>query len=723
MIKKISYAGIAVALIVATTPNAWAENAASGIEPKAASPAARADEVAATPGWNLIGTCEWAIDEFGCLIIRPAGNRSEGILPNNGSNPDAHYAEEFWPWLPNSSKIKALKIEGRIICGESAHYLFWNFKNITGIEGLTNLITENTRNMSSMFSGCSSLTSIDLSGFDTSSAVDIGALFCDCSSLTSIDLSGFDTSNVTGMGFMFSGCSSLTSLDLSGFDTSNVTEMVWMLEGCSSLTSLDLSGFDTSKVVRMNSMFEGCSSLSSLDLSHFDTPSLAGDDISGGMADMFSGCASLRSLDLSGFDTRHAINSWNVFSGTPLEFIDIGENFTLQKELPNKTWYNAAGQTFTPDTIPTGVAGAYATSMDWLEDLTVSLFESEKTVPVSDEPFTLVATVTPSVKAEDPVWTSSNPDVASVDSTGTVTVHKAGTATITATVKDAHDSCLVTVNPLVIGSTGNSSAEGQLTVEDAETAKTLKGYSLLIRPSVHKGSADFERRLLADVAQQQGKAGAIADLLDVCFADSTTGVEMDPSVAESLPPLDLSINLDDNLKALTAKNVLGLWAVSDSGDAAKAASLEGDHFQTLATVPGTYAIIATTKAGSTVGDGSSSNDGNDSTSGNGSGNSNGNGGDANQGSNTGSGNTGVNNPSGSLTGSANGSGADSDKGSATVSSPKADRDKADKTLPRTGDPIAPAAAMTFALSLVAAFVAAVSGTKLRALRRLRLYRH
>ena len=43
--------------------------------------------------------------------------------------------------------------------------------------------------------------------------------------LTSLDVSGWDTSNVTNMNNMFYICRSLTSLDVSGLDTSNVTNM------------------------------------------------------------------------------------------------------------------------------------------------------------------------------------------------------------------------------------------------------------------------------------------------------------------------------------------------------------------------------------------------------------------------------------------------------------------------------------------------------------------
>ena len=38
---------------------------------------------------------------------------------------------------------------------------------------------------------------------------------------------------------MFFRCSSLTSLNLSNFNTNNVKDMSWMFDGCFRLTSLD----------------------------------------------------------------------------------------------------------------------------------------------------------------------------------------------------------------------------------------------------------------------------------------------------------------------------------------------------------------------------------------------------------------------------------------------------------------------------------------------------
>lgn len=88
----------------------------------------------------------------------------------------------------------------------------------------------------------------------------MSGMFSNCLALTSLDLSGFDTSQVTNMGSMFQDCSSITSLDLSGFDTSQVTRMNGMFNGCSALKTLDLSGFDTSKATTIAAnMFNGCS--------------------------------------------------------------------------------------------------------------------------------------------------------------------------------------------------------------------------------------------------------------------------------------------------------------------------------------------------------------------------------------------------------------------------------------------------------------------------------
>ena len=141
---------------------------------------------------------------------------------------------------------------------------FYSMSELTEIRGINNLNTTQVKTMGSMFNGCSSLTSLDLSGFDTSNVTDMSFMFNYCSRLTSLDLSGCNMSNVMSMSSMFRGCISLTSLDLSGCNTSNVTNMEEMFYNCESLTGLDLSGFNTSNVTNMRGMFDGCSSLTTI---------------------------------------------------------------------------------------------------------------------------------------------------------------------------------------------------------------------------------------------------------------------------------------------------------------------------------------------------------------------------------------------------------------------------------------------------------------------------
>ena len=107
----------------------------------------------------------------------------------------------------------------------STVYWFYECENLEFIEGLQNLKTDNVTEMYLMFAGCTSLTSLDLSGFNTQNVTNMGSMFLGCSGLTSLDVSGFDTKNVRQMYSMFLGCSGLTSLDVTGFNTQNVADM------------------------------------------------------------------------------------------------------------------------------------------------------------------------------------------------------------------------------------------------------------------------------------------------------------------------------------------------------------------------------------------------------------------------------------------------------------------------------------------------------------------
>ena len=203
-------------------------------------------------------------------------------------------------------------------------YMFDSMSNLTSLD-LSIFDTSNVTNMFCMFSDMYNLTSLNLSNFDTSKVTDMSYMFGDMRSLTTLDLSNFDTSNVTSMFSMFDGMSSLTSLNLSNFDTTKVTDMHYMFSGMSNLTSLDLSNFNTSQVTDMHNMFYNMSSLTSLNLSSFNTSKVIS------MYAMFEGVCSLTTLSLSNFNTSNVIYMNSMFSGmSNLTSLDLS-NFDTSK--------------------------------------------------------------------------------------------------------------------------------------------------------------------------------------------------------------------------------------------------------------------------------------------------------------------------------------------------------------------------------------------------------
>ena len=209
-------------------------------------------------------------------------------------------------WMDNGDLYVAAN--GKIAPGSSARRLFSDFRNLEKINFGNCFDTSGVRYMIDMFSGCSSLTSLDLSGFDTSGVTLMTFMFQDCSSLTSLDLSSFDTSSVEDMAFLFSGCTGLTRLNISSFSTSSAEDISYMFADCSGLTRLNLSNFNTSNVTDMAALFSGCSGLTSLNLRNFDTSNVTD------MAYMFYKCSKLTDLDISSFVTSYGTNMESMFS-------------------------------------------------------------------------------------------------------------------------------------------------------------------------------------------------------------------------------------------------------------------------------------------------------------------------------------------------------------------------------------------------------------------------
>ena len=275
------------------------------------------------------GTCEWAINTAGKLVIQPLSDNSCRL-----ENVQSLYSA---PWYNNRNDIKSVEVKPGVKTNAYASYLFNGLKNATSID-VTNLDTSNAIGLSGMFYNCSSLTSLDVSNFNTGNVTDMISMFYGCSSLTSLDVSKFNTSKVRYMHAMFSGCSSLTSLDVSNFNTGNVRDMSGMFYNCNNLTSLDVSKFNTSNVTTMAGMFRGCSSLTSLDVSNFITSKVTN------MASMFNN-TNFTKLDLSNFNTSNVESFYEMFGNTKkLVSLNISSFDTVKASEVQDTFLNMGSE-------------------------------------------------------------------------------------------------------------------------------------------------------------------------------------------------------------------------------------------------------------------------------------------------------------------------------------------------------------------------------------------
>ena len=238
--------------------------------------------------------------------------------------------------------------------------LFMNCENLVDLKLPKNFITSKVTNISDMFNGCKKLTSLDLSGWDTSNITKMNNLFKN-SGIKIIDISNWDLSslNVTGyqwtIGFkdvfkdsqcetiklpnmnfgkdvkydfgelsylksfyapelvntnitivddMFYNDKKLNYVDMHDWDFSNVTYMRQMFGNCIELTTIDTSTWDVSSVTNMYNMFGGCSSLTSLDLSNWDVSKVTSINY------MFKNCSELKTL-IAGHESETNITALN----------------------------------------------------------------------------------------------------------------------------------------------------------------------------------------------------------------------------------------------------------------------------------------------------------------------------------------------------------------------------------------------------------------------------
>ena len=362
----------------------------------------------------------WYETSSGTLILA-------GVLENSGSNgvklPDnlgvdrqyiKHVVAEEGTVLPANceaffqgmTQVETIDLS-RADAGSvtSMFHMFKDLPNLRSVTFGTHFNTGSVSDMHEMFSNCSSLTALNLDGWDVRKVQFMNSMFYNCGKLKTISFKGWNTSSLSSIFGMFYSCESLEHLDLSSFNTSNVIDMADMFTGCSALTTVDLGSFDTSRVKNMSNMFYGCSNLVRVDLSSFHTANLKT------TTEMFAYCTKLETIWVSenwyipeGVDTSAMFNGCNVtaadaFMAPAIRDIsvtltdDLALNFyvkdVLSQEAADKYYAEFAGKCEEADGNTHGLTkknGRFAASANVSADhmdepITVYLYEKGSSEP------------------------------------------------------------------------------------------------------------------------------------------------------------------------------------------------------------------------------------------------------------------------------------------------------------------------------------------------------
>ena len=349
----------------ATAPTAESEGDATNPTAEAPKVAQKSNVAAVSKITGTWGTSSYTFDENTGVLTIGAGELSG-------------YEESPWnSGTVNLEAIKKIVLSGKVVAPENSNYLFStstggkDLTNVTEIEGLSQLDTSNVTTMSYMFYGMSSVTSLDLSNFDTSK---VTSMYNMCTGTPLKKLTLGDTFKfVNGQGGLTSawkredgkGTFYSAADFMKNYGTGDLTAGTYVSAtgwwgtspynfdkntGTLTIEAGELSGYEESpwnsrtvdleaikkivlsgKVVAPeNSNYLFSTSTGGKDLtnvteieglSQLDTSKVTD------MSYMFYGMSSVTSLDLSNFDTSEVITMNYMFYNTPLKKLTLGDTF------------------------------------------------------------------------------------------------------------------------------------------------------------------------------------------------------------------------------------------------------------------------------------------------------------------------------------------------------------------------------------------------------------
>ena len=141
----------------------------------------------------------------GTLTFRRSLSKPEGAYDLNEGNNEPG-------WLTQKENIYKVVFDASFANTRPTSCCKWfdGCQKLTEIKGIENLNTQNVTDMSSMFSDCQKLTSLNVTNFNTANVEDMRSMFKNCSVLIGIFASNkFVTDMVIDGSDMFSGCDKL----------------------------------------------------------------------------------------------------------------------------------------------------------------------------------------------------------------------------------------------------------------------------------------------------------------------------------------------------------------------------------------------------------------------------------------------------------------------------------------------------------------------------------
>ena len=117
---------------------------------------------------------------------------------------------------------------------------------------------KNLTNLSSLFSQCINLISIDLKEFKTNDVVNLSKMFFECKLLKEIDLSNLEGNKINDLSFMYEGCVALQKVNMKNFNSLEKSiNFNHLFYKCSNLIEIDFSKFKILGNCTMDKTFEG----------------------------------------------------------------------------------------------------------------------------------------------------------------------------------------------------------------------------------------------------------------------------------------------------------------------------------------------------------------------------------------------------------------------------------------------------------------------------------